>query len=323
MRSGKEVLVRTPARIHVGILDLRGDLGRLYGSVGLAIEEPYTQVRLREGDMTYVEGDDDERAMRYAMRFLNKMELDRGFKISVERAIPIHMGLGSGTQLALAIGVGLSKLYGLDLSTLDIATIMGRGSVSGAGVYSFMHGGFVVDAGRRVDREGFPPLIFRLDFPEEWKVVVCLPNIERGFSGEEEKRAMSEAVESCKDKEVSRASRILLMKMLPALIDRDVREFGESLLLFEKAVGRMFMDVQTGIFRDEVIERGIELMIEEGAYGAGQSSWGPAFYGIVDEDKAYDLASALRRYLDSNVGGEVLVTRANNEGARIEVIQVS
>ena len=34
------VRVRTPSRLHFSMVDLRGDLGRIFGSVGVAIDRP-------------------------------------------------------------------------------------------------------------------------------------------------------------------------------------------------------------------------------------------------------------------------------------------
>ncbi len=316
--NGKRIVIETPSRIHIGILDLKGDLGRYYGSVGLAVQKPHTRVVIEEAGSLIVEGEDSERGLYYAEKFLYNFNIKHRFKITIKNAIPMHVGLGSGTQLALAIGYGLAKLNDLDLELHDIASVMGRGKVSGSGIYTFRYGGFVVDGGRKIDREEIPPLIVRLNFPEEWKIIICIPNIERGLYGKAEEEAMAKAREKCLEKNVSNASRILLMKMLPALVNRDIEEFGRALLLFEKEVGLMFEDVQSGVFRDEIIDKGIHLMLEEGVYGAGQSSWGPAFYGITDKGNLHSVVNKLRRFLDYSVGGEVIITKANNVGAVIK-----
>ena len=35
-----KVYVKTPARLHLGLIDLNGDLGRLFGGIGVAIDYP-------------------------------------------------------------------------------------------------------------------------------------------------------------------------------------------------------------------------------------------------------------------------------------------
>ena len=41
------VRVIAPARLHLGFLDLNGSLGRLFGSIGLAIDRPRTELVLK------------------------------------------------------------------------------------------------------------------------------------------------------------------------------------------------------------------------------------------------------------------------------------
>ena len=41
------VRVVAPARLHLGFLDLNGSLGRLFGSIGLAIDTPRTELVLK------------------------------------------------------------------------------------------------------------------------------------------------------------------------------------------------------------------------------------------------------------------------------------
>ena len=44
---GIEVTVKTPSRLHFSMIDLRGDLGRIHGSVGVAIDRPNIVLRAR------------------------------------------------------------------------------------------------------------------------------------------------------------------------------------------------------------------------------------------------------------------------------------
>ena len=61
----------------------------------------------------------------------------------------------------------------------------------------------------------------------------------------------------------------------------------------------------------------IECMLQCGAYGAGQSSWGPALYGLVKESESKAVANKMRDFLTRNKkGGSVFVTRCSNRGAR-------
>ena len=46
----------TPSRLHFGIMDMRGDLGRLHGSAGVAIETPRLILEVEEAGETVVTG---------------------------------------------------------------------------------------------------------------------------------------------------------------------------------------------------------------------------------------------------------------------------
>ncbi len=103
------VVVKTPARLHLGILDISGDLGRKYGGIGVAIERPNVRITAeafkspREPGLQ-VEGYETERVEKYARRFLKVYPVSHSVRLSVDARIPAHVGLGSGTQLSLAVG---------------------------------------------------------------------------------------------------------------------------------------------------------------------------------------------------------------------------
>ncbi len=45
-----EFVIQTPARLHFGLLDLNGGLGRIDGGIGLALEQPRTVISARRSD---------------------------------------------------------------------------------------------------------------------------------------------------------------------------------------------------------------------------------------------------------------------------------
>ena len=168
-RADFHVSVRAPARLHMGFLDLHGGTGRRYGSLGLALDEPFTRVRMEPAPRVVAEGPDAARAARYARALAERFALSGGARIEIEEAIPPHAGLGSGTQLALAIGAGMAKLFDLDVRTVEIAAALDRGARSGLGIGLFDQGGFVVDGGSAGDGVP-PPVIARQPFPSEWRI---------------------------------------------------------------------------------------------------------------------------------------------------------
>lgn len=92
----KGVQVTAAARLHLGFLDLTGDLGRRFGSIGLAIDAFETRVELGEAARFETVGEDRERAARLALRIAEGLGLDTTIRLAVLKAIPAHAGLGSG-----------------------------------------------------------------------------------------------------------------------------------------------------------------------------------------------------------------------------------
>ncbi|RLG91812.1 MAG: hypothetical protein DRO36_03270, partial [Candidatus Hecatellales archaeon] len=254
--------------------------------------------------------------------FLLKLRLKSKVKVKVASMAPVHVGLGSITQLLLSIGFGLVKLFNLKFSVEDVARLMGRGDVSGVGTYAFKLGGFLVDGGRKTDEpKSFPPLLFRFDFPKTWFFVVGVPEVERGFGDEAEKTALKRVRENLKDRFVGEASRIVLMKLLQSLTEKNIVEFGRALTMLQVEVGKMFSEVQGGVFKHPIIQQGIDFLVRNGAYGGGQSSWGPTFYGLVEgKTKAKILAERLTDFLVKGCGGGfAFFSNVNNSGVKVLV----
>jgi beta-RFAP synthase len=313
-----EVTVRTPARLHFGIIDMSGDLGRIYCSVGVAIDRPNIVLRAKPAEKITASGSRAERVKEYAEKILEG--LSQGAQLEVLRDIPEHVGFGSGTQLTLATGSALSRLFSLGLTTEEIAEKLQRGQRSGVGTYAFKTGGFIVDGGHATEHpEGIPLLIFKADVPEDWLFVVGLPSLSQRISGERENEAFRQ-VPRPPSEAVGKAARAVLVQMLPSIMERDIKVFGEAMTMLDSTFGESWATVQGGKYSHPLVGAGINRLLDEGAYGVGQSSWGPAFYGLVEgEAEAERVSQSLQEFLDENGGGEAFYAKANNHGAEITV----
>jgi beta-ribofuranosylaminobenzene 5'-phosphate synthase len=311
-----KVYVKTPARLHFGLIDLNGDLGRLFGGLGVGINRPNVVLEAWPAEKLAVAGEKKERVTALAKRFLEVYGVNAGASINVKQAIPEHSGLGSGTQLALAVATALSKLFNVDASTRALAEVMGRGQRTSVGTTIFEKGGFVVDGGK--SKNCFPATILRQPFPENWVFVVAVPNVKKGLAKKEENAAFK-ALEPMAAEEAGRMCRLTMVKLLPSLVERDIKCFGEALTEIQRVIGDYFAEVQGGTYSSTAAAEGIPLLQKLGAYGAGQSSWGPAFYGLTTKDQAKEIKSKMQAFLNSGVGGQVFVAKANNRGAYIKV----
>lgn len=324
-----KVLVETPARLHLGLIDMNGELGRLYGSIGVAIDRPRLRLQAEhlpdepDGGVTAI-GPDAERITAYARRFLATHPLSGAVRLEAHSVIPPHVGLGSGTRLALAVGTALSRLAGLDLEPAELAPLFGRGAHSGIGIATFQRGGLVVDGGHARSKPGSqpPPVLFHHAVPPTWRFVIAIPEAQTGLAGVAEKQAF-EALPSAPGSFVEKICRLLVMQMLPALIEGDLVPFGQALTRIQQLVGDSFAAVQGGRYANTISGALIAHWLDHGAAGAGQSSWGPAVYALAGNDtEAERLAQIGQAFLDAKTGGEIFVTCTANYGSKITLLHL-
>ncbi len=309
------VTVEAPARLHFGILDMRGQLGRRFGGIGAAVPTPSLLLEVAPGERITGEGPDAGRAQEFAQRYLAANGITRGAHLRVERAIPAHSGLGSGTQLGLAVARALAELYDRPADPLTLARAVGRGLRSAIGTWTFALGGFVLEGGRRPGGDEVAPLLSRLPMPAAWHCVIAIPASRPGLSGAEEVEAFRQ-LPPAPEREVERVSHLVLMQLLPALADADLAAFGAALTEVQRVTGGWFASAQGGAFAPGPTADLVRKMAEFGACGVGQSSWGPTVYGLTpDAAAAAGLARRVRQWLGPT--GTVLETPVASRGALV------
>ncbi len=314
-----KVYVKTPARLHLGLIDLNGDLGRMFGGLGVGIDHPNVIVEAQHAEGLSVTGQDAELATGLVKRFFAAYPVNGNVHVDVKAAIPAHVGLGSGTQFSLAIATALAKLFGIKASTPQLALAMGRAQRTGVGTAIFEKGGFVVDGGKKTsENASFPPLIYRQPFPVDWRFVVAVPNVQKGLSNSEETSAFNKLPPMQADA-VAKICRLTMLKLLPALAERDIESFGEALTSIQILTGEYFAHVQGGTYSDPEVADTLGFIKGIGVCGFGQSSWGPAVYGVVKQQDAKAALTKVKAYLSKGVGGEVFIAKPNNKGATIKL----
>ncbi|KWT69494.1 beta-ribofuranosylaminobenzene 5'-phosphate synthase [Hyphomicrobium sulfonivorans] len=313
------VRVEAAARLHLGFLDLNGSLGRLFGSIGLAINRPRTELVLRRSDVFRGDGPDHERAVRQLQRFAKLFDLTSSYEISIKNAIPPHAGLGSGTQLAVAAGVALAALEGIDITPTRLGEVVDRGARSAIGIASFERGGFIVDGGKG-GSDRAPPIMIRTDFPEAWRALLVTDPKASGVHGEAETNAFA-TLPPLPDAAAASVCRLVLMQLVPALMEEEIEPFGDALTEIQKIVGGHFAAAQGGSpWTSPAVGRVVEALRANGAIGIGQSSWGPTGFAFAASQeiaqRLYDSSIELAR----GVGLEIMIVEGRNRGATIEKI---
>jgi len=313
----ERVRVRAPARLHFGVLDLRGMLGRRFGGMGAAVPAPALELEAERADGFFVSGPDADRALGFAKRYGDSAGIPGGARIRITRAMPAHSGLGSGTQLALSVARALAELYGQPHDAATLARQVSRGARSGVGTWLFERGGFVLEGGRR-EGTGLAPLLTRLPMPESWRCVVAVPATSAGLSGEAEAEAFR-TLPPPPEREVEHVAHLVLMQLLPALVEADLADFGAALAEVQHVTGQWFAASQGGPFAPGPTAQLIARFRESGAAGVGQSSWGPAVYGLAGSDGAADRLAGIAKE-QVGTGGLVVAGAFANRGAVVQLL---
>ena len=127
---------------------------------------------------------------------------------------------------------------------------------------------------------------------------------------------MRSAVESAAAAPSDRLAGVVLRRVLPAVTEGSAERFGAAVAEVGRLNGTWYADEQGGVYRPPAGELVAALDDDPSVYGAGQSSWGPAVYGVTDADRAAAARTAGREALDAaGVEGRVLVAGGRNRGA--------
>ena len=322
MTGPSSVTVTVPARLHFGFLDLNGGLGRRFGSIGLAIDGLRTRIRVSPAPESAVSGADAERARRYVDHLCDALGLSGGCRLHVEDAAPRHAGLGSGTQLALAIAAGLRRLHGLPLDVRGDAIRLGRGGRSGIGIGLFDTGGVVVDGGRGALTDA-APVVSRMPFPESWRIVLVLDPARTGVHGDDESAAFAR-LPPFAAADAAHICRVVLMQALPALAEGDLHSFAAAINEMQRFLGAYFAPMQGGhAFSSPDVAAALELLQDQGALGRGQSSWGPTGFTFARSAADAERLVQFARNHPRCRGLDIRACKGLNHGAEISADAVA
>ncbi|MEM3030261.1 MAG: hypothetical protein QXH27_00860 [Candidatus Micrarchaeia archaeon] len=298
------VVVRTGSRLHFGLFDLNGERGRCDGGAGVYLEKPGVEVEAEESKRTEVIAEE---------RVAEILAAARAFaphRIIVRRSIPPHVGLGSTTQLLLAV----AKACAPHRRAPELARVVGRGGTSGIGTWGFAKGGLIFDAGHAFpsEKKSFlpsaasrappPPLLARIPLPRNWLFVCSVPSPKR-IHGKLEKKIFARYC-PIPSREVERAFAAAFSQIAPGALERDISLFGEGIVALQ-SIG--FKKIEWR-FQEKATREAFTLLQKECA-GAGLSSFGPLVFGVTDSAKQ---ARGLASFLPN-----AFVSRVRNKGASI------
>ena len=345
----RAVEVKTPARLHLGMLSFGVPGIRAYGGVGVMIDRPGVHLRMRRGwpttgDRFHATGPLADRAVEFARSCVEAWRLgdDAACTIDVVQVPGSHAGLGSGTQLGLAVAACMRQLFrptaiqaGPDgaikfdtSAAVELARAVGRGRRSCVGVYGFSGGGLIVEGGRLVPTDrasvdaasrAFSPLLARVQLPAAWRCVVFGMRDTVGLHGDAEKQAFASLPPV--PREISaELSRIALMELWPAAAEGQFAEFSDALLRYGLLAGKPFEQASSCLPYARTMADLIETLQALGTRGCAQSSWGPTVMACCESSSSAD--SLVERFAATELAkhSNTLIARFDDQGAIVREI---
>lgn len=323
-----KIRVTAPSRLHFGMFSFGHPGSRQFGGVGLMLERPGLELLATASETWEATGPLAERALEFARRWSDaQSEPATPARIEILSAPGEHVGLGTGTQLGLAVAAALRAIAApedptsLDWSKLPddelarLAQRIGRGRRSAIGLNGFAHGGLLMESGK-AHADDVSPVVARQQVPEAWRFVLVRPQHPAGLSGEAERGAFERLPPVPPELTVS-LCRMAMLDLLPALRARDFGKFSQSLHQFGLEAGRCFAPVQGGVFASPQLASLVDEIRGLGIVGVGQSSWGPTLFALVESQaQGVDLVQGLAaRHAQDEL--EFVISPADNHGARI------
>ena len=320
----RSIEVLAPSRLHFGMIALKPRRGRRYGGVGAMIQTPGLRLTIREAPGLEAAGPMRGRALRAArLAWTNDPACpdpaeEPRCRIEVCQSPPQHVGLGSGTQLAMAVAAGLAAFF--DRPAPDAAVLarrVGRGQRSAIGLYGFFEGGLLFEGGKTPSEE-VSPLVARVALPEAWRFVLVRPRGQRGLSDVAERKAFAR-LPPVPPERTAALRQLAAEVLLPAAAAGRFDEFSESLYRFGYEAGLSFAAWQGGAFAGPRLTALVQAIRDLGVRGVGQSSWGPTLLALLPS--ADEAAEFLLRLRQSSWAAdlELTVTAPANRGASIAV----
>jgi len=311
----RQATVTTTARLHFGFLDPSGRGNDPFGSFGLSIDRPRTKLTLEPAPDFTVSGAERDRVERYLRSIAEICGVRQAYALRIEEAIPPHAGLGSGTQLALAVGSAFAAVENIRLSPQEIAARLQRGARSGIGIATFAQGGAVLDAGPCQGK--LPELVACVPFPPHWRVLLILDASYRGLAGASE-RAAFEILPNFPESESEALRQRITERALPALAAGDFKTFCEEIGYLQSCMGSYYAPVQGGAYASPRVSRVLDWLRSKGLTGLGQSSWGPTGFAFASSEAEGSALLQEAQARHSRPGLSFSLAQGNNEGAKIE-----
>lgn len=270
--------ITTGCRLHFGLICNRPHAAWRFGGLGVMLQQPAWRLSVTpitaDADRIDARGDVAGRIRDFLSRIRSHQNVT-SLEIEVHQNLAFHTGLGSGTQLGLALSAAIEVLTHrrLQEDPFQLAQLADRAERSAIGTIGFVRGGFLVDhgqsqgnsIGRRVDR---------IAVPDAWRFVLVHPVDSQGLSGEKERAFFGQRVHMPQTL-IDDLAQQIETQIAPAIREDRFEQFASSLEHYGQTVGAFYAGEQGGVFSHPAMTQLVSHLRSSGISGMAQSSWGP------------------------------------------------
>ncbi len=243
------------------------------------IDDPITEVIVRRADRFSGSQIAADRVLAIAQRYRHQFKLSAlpACQIEITRRPAAHTGLGTGTQLAMAVAEAICRLLNPPLSDETIAfRIANRGRRSAVGIHGYLRGGLIYEDTDHTSE--LNPIQQRLEIPKPWCVAILRPVGETStISGEVEVNQFAKLRPTTAEQR-ARFRKQITEDMFPAIQRGDFDAFSDVVHQYNRDSGRLFESVQQGPYNGHAVTSLVDTLRRNGVKGVGQSSWGPSVF---------------------------------------------
>lgn len=281
------------------------------------INRPETEVVVSDSGRFDYSGPDRERVERIVRHGMAQSKSKGEWpscRVEVKRWAPAHCGLGSGTQLSMAVAEAVCRWLDVNPTVETLARVVAsRGKRSAVGIHGYFVGGLIFEA--HSDENELNSIQVRSELPSDWCVAVLRPEFGSDLvHGADEAERFSQLSAARSDR-TGELRRIACHDLMPAADAGDFPSFADAVTKYNRLSGELFSSIQGGPYNGPSIVRLIDWLIDRGVAGVGQSSWGPGVFAWFESrEKAEPIVKRLPPGIEM-----IALTNARNQGRDLKL----
>lgn len=324
LKNRKEIILRSPCRIDVGLLDysaLKFTDQNDYkaGEMSFACNiYTYVRVRLLDEDKIIIRSDRSILVKHYVLIVKNSTNYKGGFEIETRAPLYRHVGFGSSAVMAETVALAINKLLGNPLTNRELRNLIAYnfveesdsqkeklfpGASTGGSFNTITNGGFVITSSECEK-------IFRESIPSNMLFIVGIPNVKT--KGPETSETDVNCMGWVRHNERINAAKSclwILTEVMPYWIKGDYTKVGEVFYNYTffggKGIQMLFHRCDAHGILFEQKEAGLE--------GGWMSSAGPSLVVYTQNEKKAEIA---KKIFKRRGCGQVIVAKGDNQGTK-------